>query len=277
MINRSVASITTAVVLVIAASSVVTAQTSEVSARLLPNGTLMIHGGPADNWVVVTTRENDPDVVYVQGDFTETWTFLASDVKALEVMTEEGDDRLTFLSELASWTLSRVQVHLGPGTGDYATFGVYSPNHDSNSLTILGDVKAQGGSFKLHAGSATGDALLTVLGDYTAFGGPGDDSLGIDAEFPAGTVIVEGDVRLKGGDGDDYAEINANGSVHVEGDFTVKGQAGEDYIWLGGLEGGDVGGTADLDGGADSDILYLDNFSSTDLIYEKFEVCIGCP
>lgn len=278
MIKRRMTIITTVVALVITTTSVVIAQgTSDVSANLLPNGTLLIQGGSADNWIVVTTSAGDPDMIEVEGDLIETWSFVASDVKALKVMAGEGDDRVIILSQLASWTLASVQVHLGPGDGDGAQLGVYSPEGGSNALTILGDVKSQGGGFKLHAGSETGDAIVTVQGDYTAFGGPGDDSLGIEAEFPAGTVIVEGSVRLRGGDGGDYCEINANGSVYVGGDFTVKGQAGEDYVWLGGQEGGIVEGTADIDGGEDTDTLELDNFPSTDLVYKKFEICIGCP
>lgn len=177
----------------------------------------------------------------------------------------------------SSRTLTGVTIDLGDGIFDGARLGVTSPNGTATSLMVTGSVKSRGGSFKLFAGSEAGSSLLTVDGDLTEIGGPGDDSLGIETEFPGGTVLVNGDMRVIAGEGDDCIEFNANGTITVDGRYTAFGQTGEDCVWLGGQTGAIVNGQSRLFGGPGHDELDLYNFTYDTISIKQVETCIDCP
>jgi hypothetical protein len=250
------------------------AQTGEVSVELLANGTLVVLGGSGDDLIVAEATASN--VLQVDVD-QASWSFPADEVTSIRVETLEGDDRVFVGSALPSWTLDGVSVDLGEGTGDQVRLGVSSPDGGANSLTITGSVRTRGGTATISAGSETGSSLFTIGGDVIQIGGPGGDSLGIETEFPTGEVSVAGDVRLLGGDGADYAELNANGVITVAGSFMVLGQQGEDYVWLGGAAGGRVFGPSRLFGGPDFDTIEFDNFAASSVMIKQFEESISSP
>ena len=251
------------------------AQASDVSTELLPNGTLVILGSEGDDLIVAEAAE--PNTVAVQAGQSETWTFVADQVTAIKVETFEGDDRVFVRSTLPSWTLTSVNVDLGEGANDAVAIGVYSPAGGSHALAVTGNVATRGGAAKLSAGSEIGESRFSVGGNVIQIGGPGGDSLGVETEFETGVVTVAGDVRLMGGDGPDYAELNANGEIDIAGTFMVHGQAGEDYVWLGGRHGGRVEGVSRFFGGPGFDTLEFEAFDGETISIKQFEDCIECP
>ena len=250
------------------------AQTSGASAELLANGTLEIVGGPGDD--LISVEAAGPGVLEVEADQV-SWSFPANEVMSIKIRTLEGDDRVFVRSTLPSWTLTDVDVDLGDGTDDVVRLGVYSPAGGAHRLTVTGSVRTRGGSATIFAGSEIGSSRFTVGGDVIEIGGPGDDSLGIETEFPTGEVGVAGNVRLFGGDGADYAELNANGVITVAGSFMVLGQDGEDYVWLGGDAGGRAFGPSRFFGGPDFDTIEFANFAGTTVSVRQFEESISSP
>jgi hypothetical protein len=244
--------------------------------ELLPNGTLSIEGTTGDDVIVV---EATGGIVDVTVDAVPAGTFPAAAVAAISVSTGDGDDRVRVASHLPSWTLDGLAFDLGDGLRDGTTVSVYDYGVPT-ALSIAGNVRSVGGSLGLRAGSEAMEATLTVEGSVTASGSPGDDSFGLETEFPKGTVHVEGDVRFIAGSGDDYAEFLINGTVVVDGDFMVLCQAGDlDYVFLDGIGSGTVGGRAKLFGGSgDADELEIGaNFTAGSLMVKQFEACSGCP
>jgi hypothetical protein len=262
----------------VCASPLASAQTSGASVVLLGNGRLTVETGPSDDLILI--EAHSPNLVEVEVD-SETWTFAADDVTALFVSSGDGNDNVIVHSQLPSWVLTRVDFDLGEGNRDGATVSASSYSITDFDLIVTGDVRSKGGSFGLRAGTETTASTLTVKGNVMAIGGPGDDSFGLETEFPKGTVEVNGNVRFIGGEGDDYAEFLINGTVVVDGDFTVLCQAGDDWVFLdGGSEGsGTVLGATKLFGGPGNDD-WLDigeSFTSASLKVKQFEVCTGCP